>query len=98
MQMPYNFLPVLPHFPHTRVWGCKFDLVKEKPMVILQSSFDLTWCILSPGYYIPRFILEAFLVREKKIFKCFYHVLAVLFKDAEPFKQTDNSLRQKAQC
>ena len=41
LQMPYIFLPVLPHFPHTRVRGYKFDLAIERSKVVLRSSFDL---------------------------------------------------------
>ena len=35
LQMLYNFLPVLPYFPNTRVCGCKVDLVLERSVVIL---------------------------------------------------------------
>ena len=90
--MPYNFLPLLPHFPHTRICGCKFDLVLERAMVILGSSFDYTWWTLSPGCYIPRFNLEAFLIR-KKIFRCFLPYMGMtttLLNNAERFEQIDN--------
>ena len=40
LQMPYNFLQVLPHFPHARIWGCKFDIAKGRSEVITESSFD----------------------------------------------------------
>ena len=81
LQMPYNFLPVMPHFPHIRVWGCKFDLAIEKSMVILGSSFD------SDAIYQDS--AEAFLVHEK-IFRCFLSymgMMAILFNDVE---QIDN--------
>ena len=48
---------------------------------------------LSPGCYIPRFSIEVFLIREKKIFKCFLPYMgmtAILFNDAEQFEQIDN--------
>ena len=97
LQMSYNFLQVLPHFPHTRVCGCIFDLVLERSMIILGSSFDYTWWTLSPRFHIPRYSLEAFLVREKKILGvcvfCFFScmgITAILFNDAERFEQIDN--------
>ena len=40
LQMSCNILPVTPHFPHTRVWGCKFDLPIRRAKAILGSSFD----------------------------------------------------------
>ena len=64
------------HFAHTNAWGRKFDLATKKSKVNLGSSFEQTWEIFSPWCYIPRFSLEAFLVLEKKIFKCFYHTWA----------------------
>ena len=62
-------------------------------MVILGSSFDYTWRTLSLKCYIPRFSLEAFLVRKKNIFRCFLpdmSMKAILFNDAEWFEQINN--------
>ena len=43
----------------------------------------------------PIFNLKAFLVQEKKIFKCFLPYMglaAIVFNDAEPFEQIFNTL------
>ena len=48
---------------------------------------------LSPQCSVTRFSLEALLVLEKKIFKCFSPYMgmaAILFKNAELFEQIDN--------
>ena len=63
------------NFPYTNVWECKFDLAIKRSTIILESSFEQTWQALTPQCYIPRFSVKAFLVLEKKIFKCFfYHI------------------------
>ena len=64
------------HFPDTKEWECKIYLAAERSRFILGSSFEQTWQILSPYCYIPRFSLKAFLVLDKKILKCFYHIWA----------------------
>ena len=68
--------------------------VKLQPRVII-------WTNLSPRCYIPRFSLEAFLILEKKIFKCFYPIWT--WRPSCSMMQNRWNkiivpLRQKAQC
>ena len=65
------------------------------------SSFEQTWMTLSPQCYVTRFSLEAFLVLEKKIFKCFDHMWAwqpscLIMQNL--LNKLIIPLRQKAQC
>ena len=72
----------------------KFDHAVKRSNVKLGSSFEQTWIALSPQCSVTRFSFEAFLVLEKKIFKCFsphMGMVAILFNDVE-------RLQQKAQC
>ena len=66
------------HFPHTKAWGCKFDLAVTNLVT------------LSPGCYIPRLTLEAIFVLEKKT--PYTGMAAILFNGAEPFRQIVNTL------
>ena len=62
--------------------------------VNLGSSFEQTWIILRPQCFVTGFSLEAFLVLEKNISKCFSPytgMAAILFNDAEQFEQIDNT-------
>ena len=73
--------------------GHKFDHAVKRSIINLGLSFEQIWMILSPQCCITRFSLEAFLVLEKKIFKCFSPYMgmaAILFNDAERFEQIDD--------
>ena len=73
-----------------QIWPSR---IKVKCQPNLKSSFEQTWITLSPQCSITRFSLEAFLVLEKKTFKCFspyVGMAAILFNHAEWFEQIDN--------
>ena len=87
-------------FTHTNAYRRKFDYAVQRSNVNLGSSFEQTWITLSPRCSVTRFSLEAFLVLEKKIFKCFSlngHIIsymgmaAIFFNDAERFEQIYNT-------
>ena len=56
---------------HTDAWERKSDLAVKRSKVFLGSSFEQTCQGFSARYYKPSFSPKAFLILEKKSFKCF---------------------------
>ena len=69
----------------------QIDFAIKRSKVIIGSLVEQIWLILSPQFYILRFIIKDFLISEKKIFKCFFlpymGITTTLFNGAKPFKQ-----------
>ena len=58
-----------------QIWPCR-KIGQGQPRVIIYINFvELEW-VLSPKCYMPSFKIIGFLVLEKKIFMCFYHIWA----------------------